>query len=74
MADVGDDDAGLSDAGPVEEGYVLEGGDGGDADPMGDVLEGGCQCRTGVGAKPSGGAMALLIGALALAARKRRRR
>lgn len=74
MADVGDDDAGLSDAGPVEEGYVHEGGDGGDADPMADVLEGGCQCRTGVETKPSGSALALAIGALVLSWRRRRRR
>ncbi|MDO9019625.1 MAG: M15 family metallopeptidase [Deltaproteobacteria bacterium] len=72
--DVGsDDDAGWSDAGPVEEGYVNEGGDGGDADPMGD-MDGGCQCHTGVGAKPPGGAMSLLLGALVLAWRRRRKR
>ena len=73
MADVADDDAGVSDAGPVEEGYVHEGGDGGDADPMGGV-DGGCQCHTGAGTKPSGGALALAIGALVLSWRRRRRR
>jgi MYXO-CTERM domain-containing protein len=73
MADVGNDDAGPSDAGPIEEGYVREGGDGGDADPMGD-LDGGCQCHTGAGTKPSGSALALAIGALVLGWRRRRRR
>jgi len=73
MADVGSGDAALSDAGPIEEGYVREGGDGGDADPMGDG-DGGCQCHTGAGTKPSGGALALAIGALVLSWRRRRRR
>jgi MYXO-CTERM domain-containing protein len=83
MGDVGNDvvatadfgsevDSGASDAGPVEEGYVREGGDGGSADPMGGV-DGGCQCHTGVGARPNGGAVAMLLGALVLAWRRRRR-
>ena len=67
------DDAGMSDAGDVEVGYVREGGDGGDADPMGG-LDGGCQCHTGVGAKRINGAFALLGAALALTWRRRRRR
>jgi MYXO-CTERM domain-containing protein len=73
MADVSNEDAGVSDTGPIEEGYVHEGGDGGDADPMGGV-DGGCQCHTGVGAKPPGSALALAIGALVLGWRRRRRR
>lgn len=74
IIDVAMGDAGLSDAGAIDEGYVSEGGDGGDADPMVDEMEGGCQCRTGVGAKPSGGALAALIGALVVGWRRRRRR
>ncbi len=71
--DVGSgDDAGMSDAGEVEAGYVREGGDGGDADPMGG-LDGGCQCHTGVGAKTTNGAFALLGAALAMSWRRRRR-
>ena len=62
----------MSDAGGVEAGYVREGGDGGDADPMGG-LDGGCQCHTGVGAKPTNGGLALFGAALALAWRRRRR-
>jgi len=73
MADVSSDDAGVSDAGPIEESYVNEGGDGGDADPMGGV-DGGCQCHTGAGTRPSGSALALAIGALVLGWRRRRRR
>ncbi|MDB4930156.1 MAG: hypothetical protein JWM10_2640 [Myxococcaceae bacterium] len=72
-ADVGNEvDSGVGDAGPVEEEYLLEGGDGGNADPMGGV-DGGCQCHTGVGGRPKGGAVAMLIGALVLAWRRRRR-
>jgi len=52
---------------------VNEGGDGGDADPMGGV-DGGCQCHTGAGTRPSGSALALAIGALVLGWRRRRRR
>jgi MYXO-CTERM domain-containing protein len=71
--DVGEEvDSGVNDAGPVEEEYVLEGGDGGNADPMGGV-DGGCQCHTGAGARPKGGAVAMLLGALVLAWRRRRR-
>jgi MYXO-CTERM domain-containing protein len=72
MVDAGSDDAGWTDAGPAEEGYVNEGGDGGDADPMGD-MDAGCQCHIGTAAKPPGGALALLIGALVLAWRRRRK-
>lgn len=54
----------LADAGEIE---------GGDVDPVGG-FQGGCQCHTGVGAKPAGGSLALLAGALVVAWRRRRRR
>lgn len=74
VVDVGvaEDVASASDV--VEEfgGGVNEGGDGGDADPMGGV-DGGCQCRAGVGTRPTGVA-ALALAATVLVARRRRRR
>lgn len=69
------DDVTGSDAEAMDDGYVLEGGDGGNADPMEEPLEGGCQCHAGTGAAPrGGGGLALLMGALALIARRRRDR
>jgi len=52
-------------------GGVNEGGDGGDADPMGGV-DGGCQCRAGVETRPTSGALAALLAALMIGRRRRR--
>ncbi len=73
VADAGSEDVAVAADDVVDEfgGGVNEGGDGGDADPMGG-MDGGCQCRAGVETRPTSGAFAALLAALVIGRRRRR--
>ncbi len=73
VADAGSEDVAVATDDVVDElgGGVNEGGDGGDADPMGD-MDGGCQCRAGVETRPTRGVLGALLAALLIGRRRRR--